>query len=273
MKKYFVFLLLLVFVNSINAFQTDSTLQSINKLVELQKNIKEIHPALEKLYPIAVYKNGTFEVYEIDTTSNEYKIIKNVPALREISKGIRAAFPLEENDYKMTCVVTPEVFESAKDYSIIFHEFVHCYQAETVEYELKDSLTIYKKAMNDQDYMWELNYPFPFNDSVFAELYKSFFEQLQKENLTEAEKIHNSLKEYLSDENYQYLTWAEWKEGSARWIENLIREKLNVNENIAGSKGELTRVSFYYGGSNFIKLLSEKYKTKNLKHIFELIYN
>jgi len=273
MKKNFFFLVLLLFVNSVSAIQTDSTLQSINKLVELQKSLKEIHPALEKLYPIAVYKNSDCIIYEFDTSASEYKLIKTVPALREISKGIRAAFPLEENDYKMTCVVTPEAFESAKDYSIIFHEFVHCFQAATIEYEIKDSLTIYINAMNEQDYMWELNYPFPYNDSVFAELYKSFFEALQKENLTEAEKIHDSLKEYLSGENYQYLTWAEWKEGSARWIENMIREKLNVNENLAGSKGELTRVSFYYGGSNFIKLLSEKYKARNLKDIYDLIYN
>jgi len=273
MKNIFIFSFLLFFVNTITAFQSDSTLQSINKLVELRNNLKEIHPALEKLYPIAVYKKGTFEIYEIDTAANKYKHIKTVPALREISKGIRAAFPLEENDYKMSCVVTPEAFESAKDYSIIFHEFVHCYQAETIEYELKDSLSIYKKAMNEQDYIWELNYPFPYNDSVFAELYKTFFEELEMENLTEAEKIHDSLKEYLSAENYQYLTWAEWKEGSARWIENMIREKLNVNENIAGSKGEFTRVSFYYGGSNYIKLLGGNYKTKDLKQIYELIYN
>lgn len=273
MKNIFIFLFLLFSVNSITAFQTDTTLLSINKLVELQKSLKEIHPALEKLHPVAVYKNSNCEIYEFDISSSEYKLKKTVPALREISKGIRAAFPLEENDYKMTCVVTPEAFESAKDFSIIFHEFVHCYQAETVEYELKDSLSIYKKAMDEQDYMWELNFDFPYSDSVFIKLYKSFFEELEKENLVEAEKIHDSLKKYLSDENYQYLTWAEWKEGSARWIENMIREKLNVNENIAGSKGEFTRVSFYYGGSNFIKLLSEKYKTKNLKDIYDLIYN
>ena len=69
------------------------------------------------------------------------------------------------------------------------------------------------------------------------------------------------------------MVWVEWKEGSARWIENMIRERLNVEQNIAGSKGDFTRVSFYYGGSNFIKLLSKQYKTNNLEDLFELIYN
>jgi hypothetical protein len=253
--------------------QVDENVKSINKLLELQKQVKDIHPALQKLYPIAVYKDSSFKIYDFNSAENTYELTKNVHALRPVIKGIRAAFPLEENDYKMTCVVTEDAFKTPKDLSIIFHEFVHCYQLETVEYDLKDQLDIYKKEIEAKNYMWELNYPFPYGDSLIAVLYNSFIEHLNKENLTAAEKVHDELREKLGSDYYQYMIWVEWKEGCARWIENMIRERLNVEENIAGSKRDFNRVSFYYGGSNFIKQLSKQYKTKNLKDLFELIHN
>ena len=272
MKKISFLLFTIVLFNNLIYTQEDKNLYKINKLIALKDSIESIHPALENLYPIAVFVDNNFRIYEYEEANDTYKMIKTTPSLRPVINGIRAAFPLEENDYKMTCVVTADAFENLKDYSVIFHEFIHCFQAETIEYELKDSIDIYKIEMEAKNYMWEINYDFPYNDSLINKLYTLFIYKLDKDNLAEAEKIHDELKQNLSPYNYQFLVWVEWKEGSARWIENLIREKLNVDENIAG-KSKFSRTSFYYGGSNYIKLLSQKYKTKNLKSLFELIYN
>lgn len=273
MKKIISLLIIVLTFTGLSYSQDEVKIESINKLIEMRDRIKDIHPALENLYPIAVYKDSTFKIYDFNPEANSYQLTKTTPSLRYIIKGIRAAFPLEENDYKMTCVVSDDAFATARDMSIIFHEFVHCYQYETVEYELKSSLDVFADAMENKNYMWELNYPFPYQDSVVAGIYNSFINEIENSNLTGAEEKFDELKKNLEPYEYQYISWVQWKEGSARWIENRIRTRLKVNPNVAGSKGELNRVSFYYGGSKYIELLSKQYKTENLKSIFELIYN
>ena len=76
-------------------------------------------------------------------------------------EGVRAAMPLDFWDNRIACVVTPEVFDQLKGYVTVFHEFVHCYQWETCEMRLKESLRVYQKSVEQKDFMWELQYPFP----------------------------------------------------------------------------------------------------------------
>lgn len=273
MKRILFLIILFTFINNFCTAQDDPYLQKVNNLIDYQIKLKEIHPALKNLYPVAVYKDSVFNIYEIDSSKNMYALVKKIPSTRYIIKGIRAAFPLEENNYTTTCVVTEDAFNSDRDYSVIFHEFVHCYQADTYEFEIKSGLAVYLSEIENNNYMWELNYPFPYDDEEINNLYALFIRSIENENLSEAERHHDLLKEKLSASDYQYLCWVEWKEGSARWIENLIRNEFNVDNNIAGKKGKFSRVSFYYGGSNYIKLLNEKYNTADLKELFDLIYN
>ena len=245
----------------------------LDKIIKLNHEVKELHPALENFYPVAIYEADKFYIYDFDSTHNKYKLIKTETAARPVAKGTRAAYPLQENDFKMTCVVTGEVFESLGGYATIFHEFVHCYQAATVEFKLKDNLDIYKKAMEQQDWMWELNYPFPYEDNFFVETYSKFLSELEGGDFEKAIYYHNILKDSLKSNEYQYLTWVEWKEGSARWIENLVREKLNIEENSGGNTENFDRVSFYYSGSEFIKLINKEKGIKDLEDIYSFIIN
>ena len=91
--------------------------------------------------------------------------------------GVRAAFPLDLYDNRTVCVVTGEVFDDLKGYVIIFHEFIHCQQAENIEPELKQTLNIARKAVENGDSMWEINHPFPYENPDFVRLYQSFLSQ------------------------------------------------------------------------------------------------
>jgi hypothetical protein len=45
--------------------------------------------------------------------------------------------------YRMACVASPGVFTSPDGYAFILHEFVHCFQWETVESRLKLGLACF----------------------------------------------------------------------------------------------------------------------------------
>ncbi len=77
-----------------------------------------------------------------------------------IPQGVRAAFPLECYGNRMACVVTGDVFDALDGYVTIFHEFIHCQQAESAEQSLKQSLGVAGQAQNAGDFMG-LTHPFP----------------------------------------------------------------------------------------------------------------
>ena len=51
------------------------------------------------------------------------------------------------------------------------------------------------------------------------------------------------------------MIWQEWKEGFARYIENLIRGRLGINRNTKELQIPFNRVCFYEIGSKYIDLL------------------
>ncbi len=51
------------------------------------------------------------------------------------------------------------------------------------------------------------------------------------------------------------MIWQEWKEGFARWVENRVKRKIGLPENIKGSEPPYSRVSFYAGGEALIEYL------------------
>lgn len=191
-----------------------------------------------------------------------------------IPPGVRAAFNLECFDNRMACVVTGEVFDSLEGYATIFHEFIHCRQWESCEPQLKKKLRIAREASDRGDCMWELNYPFPYGDSEFVRLYRLFMKGLQLNDSETVRRCRRDLSELLSDGDHEYMVWQEWKEGFARFIENLVRQKLGLSV-IPGRKDEQPdRRIFYEGGAAFIDFLVERkpFLAVEIDKLFDMIY-
>jgi hypothetical protein len=243
----------------------------LQKVFEIQNMIEDIHPFLSKVFPIAIVEDNHFFVFDIDSSGKKYIFVKKAPTLMPIPKGVRAAFPLACYENKIACVISGEVFESAEGYVTIFHEFMHCHQWEICEPKLKQNLGVAKKAMSKNDYMWELNYPFPYDNSKFTKTYSLLLKALEENNHDDIFKYRIQLKQILSKDDFEYMVWQEWKEGFARFIENQIRCRFSIEENHYGIEKPFHRVSFYEGGSRFIEFLG-KQKTKLLIDIDELFY-
>jgi len=66
---------------------------------------------------------------------------------------------------------------------------------------------------------------------------------------------HGKMKTYLKETDFEYMVWQEWKEGYARYVENLVREKLGMRKNASPLAPPFDRVCFYGIGSKYIELL------------------
>jgi hypothetical protein len=232
---------------------TENHAKQLQNLFKLQEIIQDIHPFLDKLFPIAIVDNNHFLIYDIVSNSQQYTFIKKTATPMPIPQGVRAAFEMESYDNRLACVVTPDVFDDPDGYVTIFHEFIHCQQGEGCEHKLKQKLKVAVEARKANDYMWEINHPFPYTNPDFIQLYQSF---LSKHTYNEIESIRHRLKEILKPTDYEYMVWQEWKEGFARYIENKINLRLKLPENHDGKNPPFTRATFYEGGAHFIELLA-----------------
>jgi hypothetical protein len=52
------------------------------------------------------------------------------------------------------------------------------------------------------------------------------------------------------------MVWQEWKEGFALFLENRIREYLDLERNLVGGRMPYSRTVFYAGGEALISTLS-----------------
>ncbi len=154
----------------------------------------------------------------------------------------------------MGCVVSSDVFDEPGGYVTIFHEFIHCQQFYDDELELKQGLGIARRAQESQDFMWEINYPFPYEGEEFTALYELF---LNEQDLAGVLSARGALQKRLVLDDYEYMLWQEWKEGFARYIENHINKRLGLPVNHGGRRQPFDRVTFYAGGAHFIHLLSK----------------
>jgi hypothetical protein len=245
-------------------------IQDLQKLFELQKEIEGIHQFLKKLYPVAIVEGDLFYVFDLDPSGKRYVLAKLAKPAMIVPEGIRAAFPLDFYDNKMTCVVSGEVFNELSGYVMIFHEFVHCAQTDCCENKLKSGLSIAQQAQASNDYMWELNHPFPYKDSDFSEIYKIFLEAATEEDADKVFRCRAFLKETLNTPDYEYMVWEEWKEGFARLIENRIRKKLELKENHGGIDLPYNRVTFYEGGARYISVFLNE--DKDLENDIEELF-
>lgn len=234
---------------------TANHIDQLQQIFEFQATIQDIHPFLEKLFPIAIVEDGNFLIYDVEPHSQRYVLIQKAATPMPIPKGVRAAFPLESYQSRMVCVVTVEVFDHLEGYSTIFHEFIHCQQAESCEQRLKQTLEVALQAQAAHDPMWEINHPFPYAAPDFVQLYQAFLGDL---TFSEIQKIRHHLLNNLIRQDYEYMLWQEWKEGFARAVENRVRCRLGLPENRGGKELPFSRVSFYAGGEHFIECLEKR---------------
>lgn len=230
--------------------------EKIQKIITFQKKIGSIHPFLENLYPVAIAYEGNFYIHKFNTNKKSFEFIEKTKTPFPIPKGIKAAFPVEG---ETMCVVTPEIFDTEEGYVFIFHEFIHCHQAAICEQKIKNTLDINKRAMEKQNWSWELNHEFPYTDKKFIGLYTTFMKSMEEGDTAGVKKCRSALEKLLNKTDYEYLVWQEWKEGFARYIENKIRMKIGLKENDSGRDMPFNRITFYAGGESFIQsLISER---------------
>lgn len=244
-----------------------------NSLIDLHQVVKHLHPALNNLYPIAVVQDDRFYVHDIEQDTGQYTYRKTLPLPMPIPEGIRAAFPLDGYGGRMACVVTPDVFETQAGYVTILHEFVHCYQFETCEQPLKMSLDVARKAQEVGDFMWEIEHPFPYRALEFTRAYQAFLSSMAENIPGEVLRARRALRTFLGLHDFEYMVWQEWKEGFARWVENKVKQELNMQENKKGLEQPFSRVSFYAGGEAYINYLfsQEKSMVQDLSLLFQTI--
>ncbi len=242
------------------ASQQDTALPNLtvalDRLFEIQKQVKDIHPAFHRVYPIAVVSDNLFHVYEADPQNRHYKLAATAPDKFNVPVGTRAAMPLDFWGNRIACVITPEALDEPRGFVLVFHEFVHCYQWETCELRLKEKLGLYQAAMQRKDYMWELQYAFPYETKGLRQDYISMINALDRADTTRSTAFRENLKKRLAPGDWEYLTWQEWKEGLARYLENAIAARLGQPANHGGLEPPFTRVTFYAGGEALIRSLS-----------------
>jgi hypothetical protein len=248
--------------------------ESLREIFPLREKIKSIHPLLENLHPVAVAEGENLLIFKPDETRKIFFLEVRAPSPVPVSKGIRAAFPLEPLGGQPACVVSGEVFDSLDGYVTIFHEFVHCHQFLTCEPRLKERLSVYRRAMEKKDFMWELQHPFPYSDPIIQRAYERLLRALDSGREVEVLESRAELRRTLPEVDYEYMVWQEWKEGLARYIENRIRLLLGLDKNRGGRQEDLNRISFYAGGEGIIHFLANRDEKVplDIEKTFDAIY-
>lgn len=229
----------------------------LQKVFEIQAQIETVHPLLAHVFPIAIVENDQFLIFDVGPSGKRYTFTKQAPTPMPIPQGVRAAFPLECYGNKPACIVTADVFDTLDGYVTLFHEFVHCYQYQTGEDTLKATLSVARQAQAANDFMWEINYTFPYTAPDFVETYTAFVEAAARQQHDLIRDCRARLRAILRVEDFEYMIWQEWKEGFARYIENRIQQRLGLAENHGGAEPPFSRVAFYEGGARLIASHSE----------------
>lgn len=265
MKKTVTLACLILFLMSAAAWARPAEEPIVRKyaaglagIFERQPRFAPIHAVFSRVYPVAIVENKTFYIFEPVSGERVYRLVHTAPDAFDIPVGIRAAMPLAFWGNRMACVVTGEVFGQPDGYVFIFHEFVHCAQWECCEMGLKEGLSIYRDAMASKNYMWELQYAFPYDKPDFVGLYPELFAAWDAGDEAKASALRGELRKSLSSGEWEYLAWQEWKEGLARYLENRLRAVLGLPENKGGETPPFGRVTFYRGGDKHIRFLERR---------------
>jgi len=236
-----------------------------NELVNRHQQIINLHTFFQKLYPVAIVDNGYFFIFDYDSTQQAYSLIKKTELPFDMPRNIAASFPLSEYNARAACIIGSGIIEKDDIVITIFHEFMHCAQMENDEQKLKSTLNIYKRAAAKNNYMWEITHNFPYSDTLFITYYSSFLNGLKENDSLKILNARKKLRAHLSQENYEYMCWQEWKEGFARYIENVLRKIFSLSTNDTGKDLPFDRITFYYGGDRFMRYI-EQHKPDILNH-------
>ena len=253
----------------------ESQVTLLSKIHELHNQLIDIDASLARLYPVTIAKDDTFFVFDLDVIGEKYELKLEYPTPMQIPKGILAAFPLDFYNMKPSAIVSEDVFESLDGYVFIFHEFVHCYQSESCENELRETLEIERKSREENNFMWEITHPFPYENSIFIEKTMELDNYFNQRYYNSVLNYHKEIRGYLNKIDFEYMIWQEWKEGFARYIENLIRDRLGINRNTNKLMAPFDRVCFYEIGSKYIDLLLNINTglKDNIKDLYFRMYN
>jgi hypothetical protein len=278
--RLFFLVMMLAGQLAVSPAQTPARMQTaysreLVRVFEYRDSLEGVHPFTRYLYPIAIAQEGTFYVFDLDATGKHYYLAATQKTGMEVPHGVRAAFPLQFYDNRCACVVSADVFDSPKGYITIFHEFIHCHQYHTVEQSLRQQLPLAVKSQQKQDYMWEINYSFPYQDNWFTSTYGAFMEAASRKDLAEVKRLRKELAEVLNEDDYQYMVWQEWKEGFALYIENKLRNHLGIEQNQVGRNNPGSRLVFYAGGAAFIDVLVQQNPglSEDLEGLFFSLYS
>lgn len=230
--------------------------ETLKKITDLHKKIKHIDTSLEYLYPVAIVENNIFYVFDYNASADKYDFIieYSIPGF-EMPEKILASFPLDFYNNKPAAVVSEDAIYDIEKQVFIFHEFVHCYQFLNEEMNIKATLEIYKKYINENNQMWEITHAFQYNDVVFTEKATELVKNYNESNNNAIIEFYNYMKTYLSNIDYEYLIWQEFKEGYARFVENNIRAFLDLELNSTTPQAPFKRSVFYWTGSRHIDFL------------------
>ena len=64
------------------------------KIFEIQKQIRDIHPLLERVFPVVVAKDGHFLIFDVDPFVEKYVFIKKEPSPVPLPKNLGLRFRL-----------------------------------------------------------------------------------------------------------------------------------------------------------------------------------
>lgn len=233
----------------------DKQLFHLGRLQTVQQQCRQIHGSLNQLYPIAVVENNVFYVFDVTEKNEPYQFMLEYPSPMRLPEKVFAAFPLYFYGNKASVVVSAGELANPDNDSILLHEFVHCFQWNQCEQRIKNGLRIEKLNKEADNSSWELVYPFPYDKDAFLSLTEQLEGIPPETGLSCYREYHANIKKWLSETDFEYMIWQEWKEGSARYIENLVRQKLGLQKNNQPLQPPFDRVCFYEIGSRYIEAL------------------
>ena len=230
----------------------------VQKVLEYKDVFELLHPFIQNTHPIAIAEEGYFYVFDLDEGGEAYGLKAWEETGMYVPQGVRAAFSLPFYENRCACVVSGDAFDSIEGYIMIFHEFIHCHQWNTVEPGLRAELPLAVRMTEEENFMWEIEYPFPYDDEWFVRTYAAFVDAFERGEPDEALWLRHELQNRLKSEDFQYMVWQEWKEGFALYIENLLRKEMGLERNMVGRSFPFSRTVFYAGGEAYIRHLIDK---------------
>ena len=249
----------------------DREIAFLENIIKVHNKIKHIHISLGKLYPITIINDGYFYVFDVSEAGHKYEFKRKVETSVVVSGEILTAFNLDFYDMKPSVVISKNMIENLGNDILVLHEFVHCFQLESGAVEIRNGLSIQAQEMVKNNYSWEINFPFPYNNKYFINKTMELAGDFSNGNYENVEVYRNCMRAYLHKAEYEYMIWQQWKEGFARYVENLIRRELGLRLNGNILAEPFGRVHFYEIGNKYIEMLLEKEKGLN-ENIVKLFY-